>query len=250
MNRDLSAILEITHASGAAALTWYTPTERTELSGQTLRKWLSKVTTLVANEAETGNGCEYPLVHLDLPVHWRTVVWACGTWRAGGAVVLGRSLEVSRWQEARPSLAEPTVSVAARPEDLLPQAPAQVLVPLPSLALRWPGPLPPLVLDGAADLMGCPDSCPAAPAAPEQPALTVLGDQAQSWTRRQVVEAAALSPGTEPGLPLLVHEQQQAPALLGCLRAWAGGGRAVLVPPAADAALLAAVCRQEGCTVG
>lgn len=205
---------------------------------------------MITNESEIGNGYEHLAVHLALPVHWRTVVWACGVWRAGGAAVLGAGPEVSRWQEEHPNASQAVLSVASQPEDLLPQAPVQALVPLPSLALRWPGPLPPLVLDGAADLMGCPDVFPATPTAPEQLALTAIGaqGQVQSWTRGQLVAAAAPHPEAQPGQPLLVHEQEPAPALLGCLRAWASGGRAVLVAPEADAALLAAVTRQEGCT--
>lgn len=247
MNCDLSVILETALASTTASLTWYDATERIELSGQVLAKWLSKVTAMVTNESEIGNGCEQLAAHLALPVHWRTVVWACGSWRAGAAVVLGPAPEVSRWQEAHPGAPQVALSVASRPADLLPQALTQVLVPLPSLALRWPGPLPPLVLDGAADLMGCPDSFPAAPAAPDQLALTTVGAQARSWTRSQLAEAVTPPSQAGPGKPVLVHERTPAAVLLGCLRAWAGGGRAVLVAPEADAGLLAAVKRQEGC---
>ena len=109
--------------------------ERVELTGHVLSMWLAKIAGFVTSESAPGDG-----VHLGLPPHWRSVAWACGTWLA---ICAARLL--------------PELSVAFAPESLCDEAEAQALVPLASLALRYPGELPALVLDGAADLMHYPD---------------------------------------------------------------------------------------------
>nr|WP_280527844.1 TIGR03089 family protein [Actinomyces trachealis] len=237
VNRDLNVILESTSTRIAAALTWYDPLERIELGGKVLGKWLAKVTSMVTAEAGNGNGFGMPLVHLALPPHWRTVVWACGTWRAGGTVELGT-----------PASDAVGLSVAARPEDLLADAEAQVLTPLPSLALRWPTELPPLVLDGAADLMTHPDQFPAVTVPPQAPVLVVHGPEPVAMSHQELMDAVLADLSTGVASPLLVHEATPQAALLGCLRAWAAGRRAVLVSPEADRTVLDAAIRQEGAT--
>ncbi|SPT53319.1 Uncharacterised protein [Actinomyces bovis] len=237
-NRNLNAILESAYSRKAAALTWYDPVERIELSGPVLGKWLSKVAAMVTIEAGNGNDFGLPVVHLALPVHWRMIVWACGTWRAGGTVELGT-----------PASDAVGLSVASAPEHLLPSAAAQVLLPLPSLALRWPGELPPLVLDGAADLMTYPDQFPAVTAPPQASALVTNSPESATWTWQELLEAVQTALPTASHTPLLVHESTSQAALLGCLRAWESGRRAVLVSPDADEAILEVARRQEGATL-
>ncbi|WP_330998305.1 TIGR03089 family protein [Georgenia wutianyii] len=67
-------------------LTWYGPDdERVELSGRVLANWVTKATNLLVEEGEVGPGTR---VLLDVPVHWRALVWAMATWCAGGELVL------------------------------------------------------------------------------------------------------------------------------------------------------------------
>ena len=70
-----------------------------------------------------------------------------------------------------------------------PEAEVSVLTPLASLALRWPGTLPPLTLDGAADLMSYPDSF--APIACPATAPAWLSD-GELTSRQQVLDQAGL----------------------------------------------------------
>lgn len=123
-------------------LTWYgEDDERVELSGRVLTNWAVKAANLLITELDAGHGAR---VLLDLPAHWRLLVWALGTWATAAEVLT----------EAAPTASD--VVVTSRPEhwkgtqDL-------VAVALPPLARAWPEPLPPGVIDGAAELMGQPD---------------------------------------------------------------------------------------------
>ena len=107
--------------------------------------WLAKIAGLITSESTQGDG-----VHVGLPPHWRTVAWACGAWLAGRGVLLGDEEEIAT------AGLTPELSVAFTAERLCDEAEVQVLVPPASLALRWPGELPALALDGAADLMHYP----------------------------------------------------------------------------------------------
>src|SRR5688572_8303068 len=70
---------------GRPRLTWYGPDgERVELSGAVLENWVTKTTNLLVEELDAAPGSR---VVLDLPPHWRTVLWALATWRACACVV-------------------------------------------------------------------------------------------------------------------------------------------------------------------
>lgn len=74
------------HEPAQPRLTWYGPeSERVELSGRVLANWVIKAANMLTAEADVEPGAR---VRLDLPPHWRTLVWALGTWTAGGEVVL------------------------------------------------------------------------------------------------------------------------------------------------------------------
>ena len=142
--------------------------------------WLAKIAGLITAESTRGDG-----VHVGLPPHWRTVAWACGAWSAGRTVLLGSTEEIDN------AGLSPELSVAFTPEDLCDTAEVQVLVPAASLALRWPGALPALVLDGAADLMSYPDRFTPVSAPADLPCLTDLGtDLTTSGTRGGVLNGA------------------------------------------------------------
>src|SRR5688572_18938796 len=79
----------ITRDPGRPRLTWYGDDgERVELSGAVLENWVNKTTNLLVEEFDAEPGTR---VVIDLPVHWRTVVWALAVWRVGATAVLVES---------------------------------------------------------------------------------------------------------------------------------------------------------------
>ncbi len=152
---------------GRPRLTWYGPDdERIELSGAVLVNWVTKVSNLLMTEHDAGPGFR---VLLDLPGHWRTVVWALGVWRVGGCVVLSGApgpvdLVVSSSGRAWPGV--PTYAVA-----------------LPGLALRWPGALPAGVVDAGPAVMGQPDVLVMAPVVEAGAVALAAGGASERWHR-------------------------------------------------------------------
>lgn len=131
---------------GRPRITWYgADGERVELSGAVLANWVAKTANLLVEEFDAGPGTR---VRLDLPAHWRTIVWALATWYVGAVVQLDD---------------EPTdVVVTARPPTGIP-AEATVAVALPALARRFGAELPVGVLDYAATVLGQADTPPSHP---------------------------------------------------------------------------------------
>ena len=85
---DVPALLRrlVTTDPGRPRVTWYGPGgERVELSGKVLDNWVAKTANLLVDELDVGPGCR---VVLDLPPHWRTLVWLLAVWAAGGCVVV------------------------------------------------------------------------------------------------------------------------------------------------------------------
>lgn len=264
------------------AVIWYGIDERIELSGHVVNMWSSKVAALLDSEIGTPS----LTVHMALPPHWRSIVWAAGIWRAGNILTLDSN------QGAQ-------LSLACDEANLDPEAEVSALTPLASLALRWPGALPPLTLDGAADLMSYPDSfapiaCP--PGAPawlsngelesRQQILDRAGLYAQTLAnvkdsqKPQETTAltasspnqAAINPGqtnrtshslrpsskaTRPNskesyaneiTPLAISTSDTSQALLATLGAWLNGRTALLLDPQLPAQQMHRALAQEGCT--
>lgn len=264
------------------AIIWYGVGERIELSGHVVNMWSSKVAALLDSEIGTPS----LTVHMALPPHWRSIVWAAGIWRAGNVLTLDSD------QEAE-------LSLACNEENLDPGAEVSVLTPLASLALRWPGTLPPLTLDGAADLMSYPDSfapiaCP--PSAPawlsngefesRQQILDRAGLYAQTLANvndlqkpQEITALTASSPNqaainpkqtnrtshslhpnskaTRPNskesyaneiTPLAISTSDTSQALLATLGAWLNGRTALLLDPQLPAQQMHRALAQEGCT--
>ncbi|RYV51390.1 TIGR03089 family protein [Pengzhenrongella frigida] len=128
----------VTRDPGRPRLTWYGPDgERIELSGAVLANWVSKTTNLLVEEFDAGPGVQ---VGLDLPAHWRTVVWALAAWRCGACVVVGDGVSAA------------DVVVTDRPE-AYPAVDQLVAVALPGLARRFDGELPAGAVDAASAVM-------------------------------------------------------------------------------------------------
>lgn len=263
------------------AIIWYGVGERIELSGHVVNMWSSKVAALLDSEIGTPS----LTVHMALPPHWRSIVWAAGIWRAGNVLTLDSD------QEAE-------LSLACNEENLDPGAEVSVLTPLASLALRWPGTLPPLTLDGAADLMSYPDSFAPIACPPSAPAWLSNGELE---SRQQILDRAGLyaqtladindsqkpqeitaltvsslnqaainpeqtnrtshplsssSKATRPNskesyaneiTPLAISTSDTSQALLATLGAWLNGRTALLLDPQLPAQQVHRALAQEGC---
>lgn len=115
-------------------LTWYGPGgDRVDLSGKTAANWITKATNLLTVELSAEPGAR---VWLDLPVHWRTIVWLVATWCAGA--------EVSFTSDA-----DAVITSEPREEH---EGMDTIVIALPALA-RHVENLPDGAIDGAADLM-------------------------------------------------------------------------------------------------
>ena len=263
------------------AIIWYGVGERIELSGHVVNMWSSKVAALLDSEIGTPS----LTVHMALPPHWRSVVWAAGIWRAGNVLTLDSD------QEAE-------LSLACNEENLDPGAEVSVLTPLASLALRWPGTLPPLTLDGAADLMSYPDSFAPIACPPSAPAwlsngelesrqqildraglyAQTLADVNDSQKPQEITALTASSPNqaainpvqtnrtsqslglnsktTRPNseesyaneiTPLAISTSDTSQSLLATLGAWLNGRTALLLDPQLPADQMQRALAQEGC---
>ncbi|WP_303325200.1 TIGR03089 family protein [Actinomyces radicidentis] len=224
-------------------LVWYAPGERVEFSGHVLAMWEAKTAGFITVESRPGAP-----VHVGLPVHWRTVTWCAGAWAAGSPVLLTDGPTADSLVEAG---AEPAgLSVAMDAALLSEEADAQALVPAASLAVRWPGELPPLVLDGLADLMVHPDSF-SGPAVPGSAAavLEAAEGAARPLSRDELAEGLRPITVRPCARAVTVRESEPLEAVRGALAAWRAGLTAVLLSPDADDALAATAARQEGADV-
>lgn len=204
---------------GRPRLTWYgTAGERIELSGSVLDNWVSKTTNLLVEELDAGPGTR---VLLDLPPHWRSVVWALAAWRVGATVAVGAA-------------AGADVVVSDRPAALdVPRGAGVVAVALPALARRFEGDLPGGALDAAQSVMTYGDVIGWVPAV--EPARDALDLGATPVPHAQLVAdavGAAPVPAGSRTLLTVGDERAATPAvLLSVLGVLAGGGSVVLLRP-------------------
>ena len=193
----LPGLLAQLTAEARPRLTWYSGTERVELSGQVLDNWVTKVANFLVEEYEAGPGTR---VHLDLPAHWRSVVWAFAVWRVGACLTASRTGRIHLVGSDRPGerTAEGDTPVVA--------------LGLPALARSFDGPLPEGVVDATGAVMGygdvltwMPEPDPLAPAldldgrpvmhrALPEWAAGVLGDQGTDLEARARVLAEITDP--------------------------------------------------------
>ena len=135
----LPGLLAQLTAEARPRLTWYSGVERIELSGQVLDNWVTKVANFLVEEYEAGPGTR---VSLDLPVHWRSVVWAFAVWRVGACLTASRTGRIH-------------LVVSDRPAERAAEADTPVVaLGLPALARAFDGPLPEGVVDATGSVMG------------------------------------------------------------------------------------------------
>lgn len=155
----------VTTEPGRPRLTWYGDGgERVELSGAVLENWVNKTVNLLVEEFDAEAGTR---VLLDLPPHWRTMVWALAVWRAGACVVLAQ-------ESSTPEHVD--VVVTDRPSHHLDSSAPVVAVALPALARRFDGALPVGAIDAASAVMTYGDMLGwVSPVDPHATALVVAG---------------------------------------------------------------------------
>lgn len=204
-------------------LTWYGGnSERVEFSGRVLENWVAKTANYLVDELDAEPGT---VIALDLPLHWRSLVWLLAIWAVGATAVTtpapGAALDAGVPQIV--ATADPTATqrrlATAQP------APLVVAVALPALAMRWSGELPPRALDYAGEVRAHADVF----FADAQPA-----PRDTAWQRGDAgVSYAELLPGAEaakaPQRVLLEARNGWADVVRAALQTWAAGGSVVLL---------------------
>lgn len=235
---------------GRPRLTWYDGDERVELSGHVLDNWVSKTTNLLVEELDVGPGST---VLVDLPGHWRTVVWWLAVLRSGACLAL------TSGPGPRPEVVVTTEPAA------WPTAAELVVVTLPALARRAAVQLPAGAIDAAAAVMTYADALgPVADPAPSDTALrtgtpgakeTVAAAGLLDWAARAAdlvglrIEVPAATDGDAPAAGANGHDGARryllaaggppGPLLAACLQVLVDDGSVILCSAAMAEALRA-----------
>lgn len=192
--RSVAELLTLlTSDPGRPRLTWYSGDgERVELSGTVLDNWVSKTANLLVEEFDAAPGTR---VLVDLPAHWRSVVWALAVWRVGAAVVTPPTV-AGAGDTGHPGHPDsPADVVVTNRPTAHPAAGDVVAVTLAALARHFDGALPAGSVDAAAAVMTYADRVGWAPAVePGSPALvcgTSTTTHAELFARPGEATAAA-----------------------------------------------------------
>lgn len=261
-----SLLSMLTADPGRPRLTWYGPDgERIELSGAVLANWITKTTNLLVEEFDAAPAT---VVHLDLPPHWRTLVWALATWQTGACVRLAGGTADGAGPEGPGSASGADVVVTSGPDGartagLLAGRPELVVVSLPALARRYDGTLPPGAVDAASAVMTYGDQLGyLAPAEPGAPAVELHGTLVAHSDLAAWAAGASAGPGgtvdTGPRPRVLLCPAATSAGTVQVLRralaCWAQDGSVVVAHPevaaayAADPERLARVVASERVT--
>jgi uncharacterized protein (TIGR03089 family) len=206
---DLMASLRSGNST-APRLTWYgTDGERVELSGRVLDNWVAKTSNLLQDELDAGPGMR---LALDLPAHWKSVVWALAAWQLGLETVLGAD--------------EADFLATAAPDAVSGKYDAVVAVALPALAMRWDGGLPAGFLDYAAEVRSHGDVF-MQHADPDPSACAIVASDGRRHLHQDLLDGFAVS--HDEGVRLHVPGSAGLEAALAnALGAWRSGGSIVL----------------------
>lgn len=207
-----------TEQATSPALIWYGPeSERVELSGKVLDNWVAKTSNYLAEELDAEPGTT---VELDLPVHWKTLVWALGAWQAGCSIALS---------------ADSAAQVRATADKPAPRGPAEIVaaVALPALAMSWPGTLPAETSDYAAEVRSFADTW-AGPEYGGEPAVAVAGGPGTAGTPFNALPEAGR--GAAGAQNVLAPAEAGTARILGAaLGVWSAGGTLVLTGDGVEA---------------
>ncbi len=227
-------LARLTADPGRPRLTWYGDDgERVELSGHVLDNWVTKTANLLVEEYQAG-----PLtrVLLDLPVHWRSVVWAMATWRVGACVTF-------------PPAGRPDLVVTHQPVRHVEGGVDVVAVALPALARSIEGELPAGAVDATSAVMTygdlltwMPEPSPAAPALKAGESL-VAHASLESWALGVLGRHGECPPGGR--LLVCVPADAYEDGLGLALAALALDGSVVLCAPGIDVMARQRIARAE-----
>jgi uncharacterized protein (TIGR03089 family) len=219
----------ITSEPGRPRITWYGDAgERVELSGAVLENWVNKTTNLLVEEFDVGPGTR---VLLDLPPHWRSIVWAFAVWRGGACIVCSPPTGTSESVD---------LVVTDLPERHLGADPL-VVISLPALARRYDGSLPPGAVDAASAVMTYGDTLGWVP--PPDPVALALDDGAARVTHGALIAAPEREPSRAVARVLHVAGTGRHADVLQLLRTaldvLANDGSVVVVSPSTERDLAA-----------
>ena len=209
---DLMTALRSGHST-SPRLTWYGPdAERVELSGRVLDNWVAKTSNLLQDELDAEPGMR---LRLDLPAHWKSIILALAAWQLGMEVVLDSG--------------DAELLATLSPESGHQGFDAVIAVPLPALAMRWPGELPPGVVDFGAEVRSHGDVF-MAHEDPEASGRAIVSSAGTAHAHSDLIEGFAAA--HDAGVRLLVPAGDGLEAaLVQSVGAWYHGGSVVLVHP-------------------
>jgi uncharacterized protein (TIGR03089 family) len=199
--------------STAPRLTWYGPDdERVELSGRVLDNWVAKTSNLLQDEMDATPGSR---LRMDLPAHWKSMVWALAAWQVGLQTVLDGGA-ADYLATADPEAVEGTYD-------------AVIAVALPALAMRWPGTLTAGYLDYSAEVRSHGDVfMPHAEPDPSGCAVVAGDGRAHAHQNLLSTFAARHDEGVRLHIPAGNGLES---ALSNALGAWQHGGSVVMTHP-------------------
>jgi uncharacterized protein (TIGR03089 family) len=202
--------------STAPRLTWYGPdSERVELSGKVLDNWVAKTSNLLQDELDAEPGMR---LALDLPAHWKGMVWALAAWQLGLETVLDGGAA--------------DVLATTRPEPAAGKYGAVVAVALPALAMRWDGALPAGCLDYAAEVRSHGDVFMQHTEA-DPSACAIVAQDGRRHLHQDLLDGFAVP--HEEGVRLHIPGRDGLEAALAnALGAWRRGGSVVITHPAVE----------------
>lgn len=209
---ELMTTLRSGHST-SPRLTWYGPeSERVELSGRVLDNWVAKTSNLLQDELDAAPGMR---VRLDMPAHWKSLIWALAAWQLGMEAVLDGT--------------DADYLVTDRPPSSKGNYDAVIAVALPALAMQWPGELPAGAIDYASDVRSHGDVFMAHADAPVSN-CAVHSHDGQRHLHENLLDSFAAP--HEEGVRLLVPAADGLEAALAnSLGAWQSGGSVVLAHP-------------------
>ena len=216
---DLLATLR-SHNATAPRLTWYGPdAERVEFSGRVLENWVAKTANYLVDELDAEPGT---VVDLDLPLHWRSLVWLLATWAVGATATVGvTACPTDIVATTNPTAAQLRFDGAS-------PSPLVVAVALPALQMRWMDDLPARTLDYCGDVRAHADVF----FADDTPAPSAIawrhGTTAVRYDQLLAAEDQSASQQA-PRRVLLQVSEGWAAVVPAALDAWAGGGSVVLL---------------------
>lgn len=211
---DLMTALRSGHST-SPRLTWYGPdSERVELSGRVLDNWVAKTSNLLQDELDAEPGMR---LRLDLPAHWKSLILALAAWQLGMEVVLDAGEAELLATEAPESAPENSAFDAV------------IAVPLPALAMRWPGELSAGVVDYAAEVRSHGDVF-MAHQDPEGSGRAIISAAGTAHPHSGLLTGFAAT--HDAGVRLLIQAGDGLEAaLVQSLGAWGNDGSVVLVHP-------------------